>query len=341
MKKLSTRTRNHLKKKHRAERDYRVRDRIKAVLMHDDGYSYTEIGKVLLLDDETIRRHISDYFVSEKLDTDNGGGQSYLNEKESLDLLGHLDSHTYRHVKEIISYVKSHYGVIYSHSGMRKWLKSYNFRYKKPHAVPGKADKQAQKAFIAEYEKLKQKAGKKEPIYFVDSVHPEHQTRLAYGWILKGVRKEIGTTARQHRLNYMGGICLSTQKIVYESAEKINETSIQSFLYRLRRQHVGKYKVHVIWDNAGYHNSKLVREFAKELGIIIHYLPAYSPNLNPIERLWKLMHEQVTYNRYYETFSEFTEAIKHFFRHIGKKKRQLSSRITDNFQLLGMPNFAS
>ena len=283
MNKLSTRARCHLKKKHRAERDGRTRDRIKAVLMHDDGYSYTEIGKVLLLDDETIRRHIRDYLLSDKLDTDNGGGESYLNEAESLELLAHLDNHTYSHVKEIIAYVKSHYGVSYSHSGMRKWLKSHNFRYKKPHVVPGKADKQAQKAFISEYEKLKKKAGKKEPIYFVDSVHPEHQTRLAYGWILKGVRKAIGTTARQHRLNYMGGICLSTQKIVYESAKKIDEQSIQSFLYRLRKQHPGNYKVHVILDNAGYHHSKLVKEFAEELGIKLHYLPAYSPNLNPIE----------------------------------------------------------
>lgn len=93
-------------------------------------------------------------------------------------------------------------------------------------------------------------------------------------------------------------------------------------------------------NRTGYHCSKLVREFAIELRIEIHYLPPYSPNLNPIERLWKIMHEEVTYNRYYQKFSDFTEAIQHFFRHIGKKKSLLADRITDNFQKLEPPNFA-
>ena len=51
---------------HRKERDKRVCDRIKAVLAYDDGYSYSEIARILLLDDETIRRHISDYQQEQK-----------------------------------------------------------------------------------------------------------------------------------------------------------------------------------------------------------------------------------------------------------------------------------
>jgi predicted ArsR family transcriptional regulator len=52
--------------------------RIKAVLAYDDGYSYSEIARILLLDDETIRRHIADYLKEEKLDTNNGGSDSKL-----------------------------------------------------------------------------------------------------------------------------------------------------------------------------------------------------------------------------------------------------------------------
>lgn len=157
---------------------------------------------------------------------------------------------------------------------------------------------------------------------------------------MKGERKNIAMTGRQYRLNYIGGLCLNEHSIVYKQAEKINEDSIQSFLYQLRKRHPEQYKLHIIWDNAGYHCSKKVQNFAQELGIEVHYLPPYSPNLNPIERLWKIMHEHVTYNRYYEKFSDFTEAIRHFFRHIGKKKNLLASRINDNFQLVEAPNFA-
>jgi transposase len=339
--KLSRQERIDLTARHKKERDKRVCDRIKAVLLYDKDYSYSEIAQILLLDDETIRRHVQDYFSIHKLAPENGGSNTYLSAKQSGSVIKHLKEKTYLYVKDICAYVKTTFKVEYSNSGMTKWLKAHDFRYKKPHPVPAKVDKAKQQEFIATYEELKEAAGNKEPIYFVDSVHPEHQTRLAYGWIMKGERKNIAMTGRQYRLNFMGGLCLNKHTIVYEQADKINEDSIQSFLYRLRKHHPGQYKVHIIWDNAGYHCSKQVRNFAQELGIEIHYLPPYSPNLNPIERLWKIMHEHVTYNRYYETFPDFTEAIRHFFRHISKKKKLLSSRINDNFQLVEAPNFAS
>ena len=64
--KLTQEERKHLIKRHRTSRDKRVCDRIKAVLTFDDGYNYFKIAKILLLDNETIRRHIKDYF-SKKL----------------------------------------------------------------------------------------------------------------------------------------------------------------------------------------------------------------------------------------------------------------------------------
>ncbi len=62
IRKLTTEERRLLTHRHRRERNRKVCDRIKAVLMHDDGYSYAEIARVLLIDDETVRRHIMDYF---------------------------------------------------------------------------------------------------------------------------------------------------------------------------------------------------------------------------------------------------------------------------------------
>ncbi len=60
--KLTAQERAELQIRHKKERDKRVCDRIKAVLAYDDGYSYCEISRILLLDDATIRRHIDDYF---------------------------------------------------------------------------------------------------------------------------------------------------------------------------------------------------------------------------------------------------------------------------------------
>ena len=61
MKNLTQKQRDELKSRHKKERDKRVCDRIKAILAYDDGLSYLEISRILLLDDETIRRYIKDY----------------------------------------------------------------------------------------------------------------------------------------------------------------------------------------------------------------------------------------------------------------------------------------
>lgn len=61
--KLTNQERSNLILLHRKERNGKIRDRIKAVLAYDEGYNYSEIAKILLLDDETIRRHIDDYYI--------------------------------------------------------------------------------------------------------------------------------------------------------------------------------------------------------------------------------------------------------------------------------------
>ena len=87
---LTPKKREKLIQRHRKERDGRIRDRIKAVLAYDDGYSYSEIARILLLDDETIRRHIDDYQREQKLKPSKGGSSSNLTDKETFELIKHL-----------------------------------------------------------------------------------------------------------------------------------------------------------------------------------------------------------------------------------------------------------
>ena len=69
-------------------------------------------------------------------------------------------------------------------------------------------------------------------------------------------------------------------------------------------------------------------------GIELHYLPAYSPNLNPIERLWKVMNEEVRNNVFFSSAKEFREAIGNFFEaKLPKILPNLRQRINDNFEM--------
>ena len=90
----------------------------------------------------------------------------------------------------------------------------------------------------------------------------------------------------------------------------------------------------MVLDNAPYNKSSLVRDLAKELGIKIMYLPPYSPNLNPIERLWKFMKKEVMANRYYPDVETFQRELILFLRGIRKHKQELFTLITDNFHIV-------
>ena len=91
----------------------------------------------------------------------------------------------------------------------------------------------------------------------------------------------------------------------------------------------------MILDGAAYHRAKVVKEHAKSLNIELHYLPPYSPNLNPIERLWKVMNENARNNVYFSTTKEFRESIDYFFEvKLPEIGASLQSRINDNFQTL-------
>jgi transposase len=341
---LNRAERHRLIRNHKSERDGRIRDRIKAVLLHDQGYSYTEIAKILLVDDETIRRHVADYEREEKLHCANGGSESHLTDKQTEELIAHLEEKTYLQVNEIVLYVKEKYKVTYTQSGMTKWLKLHKFRYKKPHRIPGRVDLEKQAAFIKKYKRIKKECEKTgDVIYFKDCVHPQHQTEPAYGWIRQGESKGIKMTACQRRLNFIGAININTHKVITEQVhdKTINHTHIEGFLIKLRSYHPPDCRIHLFLDGAGYNKQPDVYALAKKLNIKLHRLPPYSPNLNPIERLWKLMHENVRYNRYYEKFSEFTEATLEFFKTISRKKTILRKRITDNFQTFDDLNFAS
>lgn len=336
---LSQKDREELKAQHKRERDKRICDRIKAVLLYDEGRGYQEIAHILLLTDEAIRQHIQDYLSLHKLKPESGGSESKLNDEQARDLLEHLENHTYLHVKDIVVYVEVSYNITFTVSGMTSWLKNHNFSYKKPAVVPGKANREAQEQWIREYEKLKNNLPEDETICFIDGVHPTHNTKRAYGWIRKGQRKEIPTNTGRQRLNISGAIDIFSRKVLVREDDTLNADSTIEFLKELEAMYPQVTCIHVFSDNARYYKNKEVTKHIESSKIKMHFLPPYSPNLNPIERLWKYVYEHVLYNRYYEKFSNFRNAVLGFLESLATPppivQTALSKRITDNFHPIG------
>ena len=332
---LSPIERNQLLTQHKQERDGRIRDRLKVILWTDEGWSVDEIAKALFIQPSTVGTHLQEYAQSKKLKPESGGSLSKLTAAQTKDFIVHLEQVTYATVAEIVKYLKEKYGKSYSISGLTDWLRQQGFTYKKFKGVPSKADKQKQAAFIASYKTLEKELPIDEEIIFIDSAHPTQATKLGYGWVKKGKEKEIKTTASRSRVNITGGVNIKTREVVSATYPTINTESTIAFFKQLSSSYPSSKKLHVILDGAGYHRSKELQDYVKSTKITLHYLPPYSPNLNPIERLWKIMNEYARNNRHFTTAKEFRDAIGEFFSEtIPKIPEVLNSRITSNFQLL-------
>lgn len=332
---LTAEQKNDLETRHDESRDKRVCDRIKAVLLRSEGWSTPMIAQALRLHETTIIRHIDDYLLKNKLKPENGGSYAYLTQLQTEDVITHLTMETYRYSYQIIDYIWTSHAVRFSISGLNKWLHQHGFSYKQPKGVPHKfcAEKQAQ--FIKEYDLLKESVND-EPILFIDAMHPTQATKVSCGWIKKGTDKSIETTGSRTRLNLIGAIDLNNLTDAHvRRYEKVNSETIQEFFTELRQNNRTNKQIHLILDGAGYHRAQTVKDKAEELNIKLHYLPPYSPNLNPIERLWKVMNEHVRNNVYFSTAKEFREAIDNFFiTTLPVLAKTLGDRINDNFQVL-------
>ena len=152
-----------------------------------------------------------------------------------------------------------------------------------------------------------------EPVEFLDAVHPTMATKITYGWIRKGQDKLISTTASRTRMNLLGSINLETMEVTIAAHETIDSKAMNKHFAALRKKYPKAPRIHQISDNGPYHISHETKEAAKKHGILLHYLPTYSPNLNPIERLGKVMNEFVRNNKVFTTVSEFKTAILDFF----------------------------
>ena len=310
-------------------------------MLRDDGLTYEEIGKVLFITHEAVRQHFFEYESFGKIKPENGGSSEKLNSIQSEMLSEHLEENLYQTTKEIIAYIEAVFNVSFSVSGMNKWLKAHDFSYKKPTLVPGKADKKAQEKWIESYKEMKKELPENETVLFMDGVHPTHNVKLAYGWIKTGTRKELPSNTGRQRINISGAVSLDDYRVYTKEDQSLNAESTIAFLKYLEELMPDKAKIHVYCDNARYYKNKAVGEFLTTSRVQLHFLPPYSPNLNPIERYWKFMKEQILNNKYYEKFSDFKFPIFNFIGTCLDPPKNLfevlKSRLTDNFKPLSSP----
>jgi transposase len=322
-----------LEKRARQTKDKHEHTRLCVILAKSEGMSLELIAQAHRISIQSVYRYLGEYEEEEKIQHGRrGGSQSKLGKMEAKELTEHLQKATYLSAKQICKYVRAKYNIDYTVSGMTFWLKTQGFIYKEPIKVPGKLDLERQEAFIETYVSLKKSLKKDEELFFMDAVHPEFQSKAVCGWIKRGEIKTLPTTSAQYRMHFIGALALEGMKVFAQEYETVDADNMIAFFKDLEVFSRAK-TIHIICDNGRSNKNKKVEEYLQASRIKIHYLPPYSPNLNPIERLWKILREKKTYNKCYEKFVDFKKEIRRFFfEEIPEIKNELTSRITDNFQ---------
>jgi transposase len=326
---------------HRRPRDKREADRIKVAVLLATGQTAEQVAEVLQIDPNTVRSHFKRYRqdgVKSLGQVAFRGSACQLDPAHIACLEAHLQRHLYLSAKAIARWLEDPFAVTYIVSGMTVLLHRAGDVYKKPKLIPGKADPEAQKAFLAEYEKLKDTKGEADPIYSMDAVHPQHNPVIAQGWIKRGEDREIRSNAGRRRVNINGAIDLKRLEPVVLFDDRVNADSTITLLTRLEQHHPHTTAILVICDNARDYRSKAVRAYLETLRIQLLFLPLYAPNLNLIERLWRFFKKRVLYNRYFERFTDVKDACEDFFRHPSRYRGDLQYLLTENFAIVGERN---
>lgn len=334
---LSPEEKAGLLKCHKLERDGRKKDRLKFILHANEGWSYERIATALFLDDQTLRNYWEEYKrggLEFLLTFKYEGRPSNLSAGQQQELKEHLLENTYCIAKQIKGYIKERYDVDYSRKGVIALLHKMGFVYKKAQVVPGSPEVKKQEEFIKGYELLKASMGEDEEILFIDGVHPTHNVKAGYGWILKGDIKQVMSNTGRKRININGAYNPRNHNVIFREEATINAKSTAMLILDIMDKYVNAKKIHIILDNASYNRAKIMQLLANHSRINLIYLPTYCPNLNLIERMWKFLHKKVTIFRYYKKFADFKETTINFLNNIHEYRDELDTLMVEKFHII-------
>lgn len=224
-----------------------------------------------------------------------------------------------------------------SKATLHKILHAAQVTWKKCKKLLGQGDGEERAAFVARFLKLYEQVVRGEVVLiYVDESHFHRDLENGYTWGRRGQRvwRVSCCAPLSDRINWYGAYNFTDGQCLIWNEGNCNKEHTVQFLHRLHDWlGVDGRRVVVIWDNAPWHKANLVKEAAAELGIELVQLPAYSPDLNAIEGLWKWMREEVTQLSCYQTLRALFDACKNFIDEINQNPLDIVNRLWPRFEL--------
>ena len=313
----------------------RVQLKMEAVLLKSQDMKHKKICKTARISGNTLRSYLRDYKEGgiEKLKETNfyRPGSELNRHRDTVEK--YFREHPPAGIKEAMQKIEELTGVRRSENRVREYLKGIGIKRLKVGMIPAKADTEEQERFIKEEltPRLKEAEEGKRGVFFTDAAHFVLSPFLGFLWAF--TRIFIKAPAGRKRFNVLGALNAVTHEPVTVCNDTyINAESVCELLKNIADMYAG-IPITLILDNARYQKCKTVFDLAASLNIELLYLPAYSPNLNIIERLWKFVKKKCLWSKYYGDFKDFKAAITDCLNQTHTAyKNELETLLTLNFQ---------
>jgi transposase len=341
---LTAEQRREIERRRKETLDRRVYQRLTAVLAVAADKTREEVADLLGVSLSQLGEWLR-VFRNEGLDAlceiHNKGDPGQLNPKQVAQLKEQVSTGCFRNSDQIRDWIKSTFTVSYSSSGVKDLLKRIGVSFHKVSGFLWKADPDEQHAFVkrvARHKRLALRPGApRTRRYYVDACHPVWGLDLVFCcWLLVGQRLLVGMGSGRKRLNILGAYCPDDQEYIdYRlTRDNVNGAQFVNFLRLLRSTHPDTERFILYVDGARYYDSPVVKAWLKRHPeFLLSGIPAYSPNVNLIERMWKFMRAKALC-RWHKTFEDMQAAVSGVLDHLEDYRDELRTLMTETFHII-------
>jgi len=348
---LKSRYQQMKKKKSKSNGDVREMMRLKALMAYYDGMKAEVVAQCYGVGIKTFKQWVKKFEAEAQVrDASRSGRPPKLSAKQQEALKAIIIRHkeqvwTARHVYVLLEAV---FMVCYSPKYLPQLLKALGLSYHKAIHTLARKNNATRQQWITEtlpalYAKVVQEGWR---LFSVDEVGFQTEGTLAYSWGLKGQKTEIDNYGRHGRVNLIGAFEVGTGEFYgVLTSFRVNAHRFRRFVCHLKRE-MPTDKLILICDNASFHKAKWLKSWYQQQSEWLHveFLPGYSPDFNPIERLWRWIKTEYSHNQCWasqKSLKSYLQRVLHTLSHqaeaVKSVMRQEMERLTLTFDFYDTP----
>ena len=232
-------------------------------------------------------------------------------------------------LRRLVGWVRERFGLVCCRETIRAVLHRLKLSWKKAKKLLGQADPERRQAFVEQLRDVLAGAQRdRHRVIFLDEAHIHQDADLGYGWAERGQRLWIASSSPRlsARVSFYGLYLYNEGQVRLWPFPRANGEHTVEVLQRLRTEAPDR-KLLVLWDGAPYHRAQAVREAARTLDIELMPLPGYSPDLMPVEALWRWLREDVTYHHCHASAEDLTRRVADFEARLNREPVVIADRL--------------